>query len=173
MLVAIREHLGRFGRFTDQARSACIAARALASRQGQMSVGAEHLLLALCEAPWGMAADLLGRMGVSLEAIRDDPAFARVSNLSMKQECRGRRRWSPEADAALDRAVAEARSLGVDYVGTEHLLLGLAGEGSGTAARLLASLGVGRAEILAAHAELIVRTRPASWLARVRRWLSR
>ncbi|MCL6519205.1 MAG: ATP-dependent Clp protease ATP-binding subunit [Armatimonadetes bacterium] len=127
-------------RFTERARRVVFFAQEEASRLGENFVTTEHLLLGLVRESDSVAARILDRMGVSLNRIR-----AEIE----RQVTRGDGRLSqdtmqltPRAKRVIDLAYDEARQLNNNYIGTEHLLLGLIREGEGLAARVLAKLGV-------------------------------
>jgi ATP-dependent Clp protease ATP-binding subunit ClpC len=126
-------------RFTERARKVVFYAQEEAQKFGEGYVSTEHLLLGLVRESDSVAARVLERLGVSLGRIR-----AEVE----KQLPRGDARPSqdmtltPRAKRVIDLAYDEARNLNNNYIGTEHLLLGLIREGDGLAGRVLAKLGV-------------------------------
>ncbi len=126
-------------RFTERARKVVFYAQEEAQKFGEGYVSTEHLLLGLVRESDSVAARVLERLGVSLNRIR-----AEVE----KQLPRGDARPSqdmtltPRAKRVIDLAYDEARNLNNNYIGTEHLLLGLIREGDGLAGRVLAKLGV-------------------------------
>ena len=126
-------------RFTERARKVVFYAQEEARKFGEGYVSTEHLLLGLVREQDSVAARVLERMGVSLPRIR-----AEVE----KQLPRGDSRTSqdmtltPRAKRVIDLAYDEARNLNNNYIGTEHLLLGLIREGDGLAGRVLAKLGI-------------------------------
>jgi ATP-dependent Clp protease ATP-binding subunit ClpC len=126
-------------RFTERARKVVFYAQEEAQRFGEGYVSTEHLLLGLVRESDSVAARVLEKLGVSLNRIR-----AEVE----KQLPRGDARPSqdmtltPRAKRVIDLAYDEARNLNNNYIGTEHLLLGLIREGDGLAGRVLAKLGV-------------------------------
>jgi len=126
-------------RFTERARRVVFFAQEEASKLGENFVTTEHLLLGLVRESDSVAARILDRMGVSLNRIR-----AEIE----RQVTRGDGRLgtdmqlTPRAKRVIDLAYDEARQLNNNYIGTEHLLLGLIREGEGLAARVLAKLGV-------------------------------
>jgi prophage maintenance system killer protein len=129
---------GRFARFTDRARRVLVLAQDEARERGHGFVGTEHLLLGLLAEEEGVAALVLGSLGISLEETRD-----RV------EEIAGHGQEAPPAHIpftlparqVLERSLQEALHLGHQYVGTEHLLLSLIAEGDGIAAQVLAGQG--------------------------------
>ncbi len=126
-------------RFTERARRVIFFAQEEAGRLGENFVTTEHLLLGLVRENDSVAARILERMGVSLNRIRSEVE---------RQVTRGDGRLgqdmqlTPRAKRVIDLAYDEARQLNNNYIGTEHLLLGLIREGEGLAARVLAKLGV-------------------------------
>ncbi|MCE5315278.1 MAG: ATP-dependent Clp protease ATP-binding subunit [Armatimonadota bacterium] len=126
-------------RFTERARRVVFFAQEEAGRLGENYVSTEHLLLGLVRENDSVAARILDRMGVSLGRIRSDIE---------RQVTRGDGRLgqdmqlTPRAKRVIDLAYDEARNLNNNYIGTEHLLLGLIREGEGMAARVLQRLGV-------------------------------
>ncbi len=126
-------------RFTERARRVIFFAQEEAGRLGENFVTTEHLLLGLVRENDSVAARILDRMGVSLNRIRSEVE---------RQVTRGDGRLgqdmqlTPRAKRVIDLAYDEARQLNNNYIGTEHLLLGLIREGEGLAARVLAKLGV-------------------------------
>ncbi|HLV81089.1 MAG TPA: ATP-dependent Clp protease ATP-binding subunit [Chthonomonadaceae bacterium] len=126
-------------RFTERARRVVFFAQEEAGRLGENYVSTEHLLLGLVRENDSVAARILDRMGVSLGRIRSEIE---------RQVTRGDGRLgqdmqlTPRAKRVIDLAYDEARQLGNNYIGTEHLLLGLIREGEGLAGRVLAKLGV-------------------------------
>ena len=138
----IREH-GRsntmWQRFTERARKVVFYAQEEAGRLGENYVSTEHLLLGLVRENDSVAARILDRIGVSLGRIRSEIE---------RQVARGDGRLgqdmqlTPRAKRVIDLAYDEARQLNNNYIGTEHLLLGLIREGEGLAGRVLSKLGV-------------------------------
>ncbi|HOM73353.1 MAG TPA: Clp protease N-terminal domain-containing protein, partial [Armatimonadota bacterium] len=126
-------------RFTERARRVVFFAQEEAGRLGENYVSTEHLLLGLVRENDSVAARILDRMGVSLSRIKSEIE---------RQVSRGDGRLgqdmqlTPRAKRVIDLAYDEARQLNNNYIGTEHLLLGLIREGEGLAGRVLAKLGV-------------------------------
>jgi len=129
-----------FERFTDRARRAMTLANQEAQRLGHDHIGTEHLLLGLVKEGSGIAAVVLrdqyrvdlGRIRQQVEQLAHPPA--RSSNKQIKPSDRYRR--------VIDFAVEESSNLSNNYVGTEHLLLGLLHLRDGSAARVLAGMGL-------------------------------
>ena len=129
-----------FGRFTQRARRVMLLARQEAGRLNHDYIGTEHILLGLVRLGEGVAAAVLEKLGLDLETIKVgvDKLVTKGSATMMMGEVP----YTPRAKRALELAVEEARSLGHNYIGTEHLLLGLISEGEGVAAQVLLNLGV-------------------------------
>ncbi|MCL6628397.1 MAG: hypothetical protein K6U00_02205, partial [Armatimonadetes bacterium] len=126
-------------RFTERARAAILRAREEAGRHGHTGVGTEHLLLGVLRDGDSVAVHVLARLGVSRErAISEIERHIAVTNGARLSDIA----LTLEAKHAIDLAHEEADRLGSDFVGTEHLLLGLLREGHGIAAYVLNRLGV-------------------------------
>ncbi|MCW5935702.1 MAG: ATP-dependent Clp protease ATP-binding subunit [Fimbriimonadaceae bacterium] len=126
-------------RFTERARKVVFFAQEEAQKFGEGYVSTEHLLLGLVRETDSVAARVLDRLGVSLSRIR-----AEVEKQLPRGEARQTQDMTltPRAKRVIDLAYDEARNLNNNYIGTEHLLLGLIREGDGLAGRVLAKLGV-------------------------------
>jgi uncharacterized protein (TIGR03435 family) len=129
-----------FDRFSEQARRVLFVARDEASQLGSMSIDTEHLLLGLIRQSKGLANRLFADAGIALDDIRDEvlrqvPARSRTSSSAEIP-------FSPAAMRVLQNAAQEAEGLLHDYVGTEHLLLGLLREQGSVAADVLTSRGL-------------------------------
>jgi ATP-dependent Clp protease ATP-binding subunit ClpA len=126
-------------RFTERARKVVFYAQEEAGRLGENYVSTEHLLLGLVRENDSLAAQILDRLGVSLVRIRSEVE---------RQVTRGDGRLGsdmqlmPRAKRVVDLAYDEARQLNNNYIGTEHLLLGMIREGEGLAGRILNKLGL-------------------------------
>src|SRR2546421_12153439 len=129
----------RFDKFTDRARRALTLAQEEARRLRHNYIGTEHLLLGLVREGEGVAVKGLNNLGVELQQIRKAIEFITGSG---DRDVPGEVGLTPRAKRAIELAVDEARSLNHQYIGTEHLLLGLVREGEGIAAGVLESLGV-------------------------------
>jgi ATP-dependent Clp protease ATP-binding subunit ClpA len=129
----------RFDRFTERARKVLSLAQEEAQRFNHNYIGTEHLLLGLVSEGDGIAARVLGNLGVELAKVRSVVEFiiGRGDRIVL-----GEIGLTPRAKKVIDLAVDEARRMDHHYVGTEHLLLGLVREGEGIAAGVLESLGV-------------------------------
>ena len=130
---------GVFERFTDRARGVVVLAQEEARLLNHNYIGTEHLLLGLIHEGEGIAARALERLGVSLEVVR-----SRVEEIIGHggSSPSGHIPFTPRAKKVLELSLREALQLGHNYIGTEHLLLGLIREGEGVAAQVLAQLGL-------------------------------
>ena len=126
-------------RFTERARKVIFYAQEEAQRLGDSQVSTEHLLLGLVRESDSVAARILDRLGVSLQRIR-----AEIERYASRGDIRhgAEMQLTSRAKRVIDLAYDEARQLNNNYIGTEHLLLGLIREGEGLAARVLNKLGV-------------------------------
>ena len=127
-----------FERFTDRARRIVVMAQEEARVLNHNFVGAEHILLGLVREGHGVAPKALESLGISLEAVRRqvEETIGRGQH-----EATERIPFTPGAKKVLELSVSESRLLGADYIGTEHILLGLIREGDGVAAAVLVALG--------------------------------
>ncbi|MFH1458096.1 MAG: ATP-dependent Clp protease ATP-binding subunit [Candidatus Omnitrophota bacterium] len=128
-----------FNRFTERARKVIILAKEEARRFNHDYIGTEHILLGLVREGEGVAAAVLQKMGVSLENIRLE--VEKLVQPGPTTQIIGDIPFTPRAKKALELAAEEARALGHNYIGTEHLLLGLIREGEGIASQVLLNLG--------------------------------
>jgi ATP-dependent Clp protease ATP-binding subunit ClpC len=126
-----------FERFTDRARRAVVLAQDEARELGHSHIGTEHLLLGMLRDGSGVAAGALTSLGITLETARE--AVAATVGRGGGQA--GHIPFTRPAKRSLELALREALQLGCDYIGTEHILLGLIRDETGTAARTLARLG--------------------------------
>ena len=127
-----------FERFTGQSRRAVVLAQEEARLLSHNYIGTEHLLLGLLRENESMAAQVLGEMGVSLDAVRAQVVEIVGTRATAPS---GRIPFTPPAKKVLELSLREALQLGTDYIGTEHLLLGLIREGEGVGAQILVRLG--------------------------------
>jgi ATP-dependent Clp protease ATP-binding subunit ClpA len=127
-----------FERFTDRARRVVVLAQEEAVGLGHNHIGTEHLLLGLIRETDGVAARTLESMDISLETVR-----SQVEDLIGRGDAKptGHIPFTPRAKKVLELSLREALQLGHNYIGTEHILLGLIREGEGVAARVLQQLG--------------------------------
>ncbi len=129
----------RFDKFTERAKKVLVLAQEEAQRFNHNYIGTEHLLLGLVREGEGIAARVLSNLGVELQKVRSAVEFiiGRGDRMVI-----GDISLTPRAKKVIELAVEEARRLNHNYIGTEHLLLGLVREGEGIAAGVLESLGV-------------------------------
>ena len=123
-----------FDNYTERAKMTIMKAQQLAAQLGHSIVGTEHLLLSLATEEQGMAAKVLAQMGISAQGLYEQVKEVMGANPHIAGQAVP---FSPRIKRVLELAGEEARELGHNYVGTEHLLLGLLREGEGIAARLL------------------------------------
>jgi ATP-dependent Clp protease ATP-binding subunit ClpA len=123
-----------FERFTDRARASVVLAQEQARRLRHSYIGTEHLLLGLLAETDGVAARVLGEMGVRITAVQAD-----VVEIIGRGETEpsGHIPFTPRAKKVLELSLREALQLGHSYIGTEHILLGIIREGEGVAAQVL------------------------------------
>ncbi|RJP28149.1 MAG: ATP-dependent Clp protease ATP-binding subunit [Candidatus Omnitrophota bacterium] len=129
-----------FNRFTERARKVIILAKEEARRFNHDYIGTEHILLGLIREGEGVAAAVLQKLGLSLENIRLE--IEKLVQPGPTTQIIGDIPFTPRSKKALELAAEEARSLGHNYIGTEHILLGLIREGEGVASQVLLNLGV-------------------------------
>jgi Clp amino terminal domain, pathogenicity island component/ClpX C4-type zinc finger len=127
-----------FERFTDRARRVVVLAQEESRLLNHNYIGTEHILLGLIHEGEGVAAQVLAALGVSLADVRSEVeeivghgAYAPAGHIP----------FTPRAKKVLEMSLREALQLGHNYIGTEHILLGLIREGEGVAAQVLAKLG--------------------------------
>jgi ATP-dependent Clp protease ATP-binding subunit ClpC len=127
-----------FERFTDRARRVVVLAQEEARMLSHNYIGTEHILLGLIHEGEGVAAKALESLNISLEAVR-----AQVEEIigQGQQAPSGHIPFTPRAKKVLELSLREALQLGHNYIGTEHILLGLIREGEGVAAQVLVKLG--------------------------------
>jgi ATP-dependent Clp protease ATP-binding subunit ClpC len=126
-------------RFTERARRVILLGQEEAGKMGSGHVGTEHLLLGLVSENEGVAAQVLQKMGVSLERARAE-IVAEVEQSG--ESSSGEPKLTPKAKRVLELAADEARRMRHNYIGTEHLLLALLREKDGLAAKVLRKLGL-------------------------------
>ncbi len=131
--------MDRFDKFTDRARKVLTLAQDEAQRFNHNYIGTEHLLLGLVREGEGVAARVLENMNVELPKVRTAVEFIIGRG---DRPVVGEVGLTPRAKRVIELAIDEARRLGHNYIGTEHLLLGLVREGEGIAAGVLELLGV-------------------------------
>src|SRR5512138_1712133 len=127
-----------FERFTDRARRVVVLAQEEARMLNHNYIGTEHILLGLIHEGEGVAAKALESLGISLEAVRQQVEEIIGQGGSSPS---GHIPFTPRAKKVLELSLREALQLGHNYIGTEHILLGLIREGEGVAAQVLVKLG--------------------------------
>jgi ATP-dependent Clp protease ATP-binding subunit ClpC len=127
-----------FERFDQRARRVVVVAKEEARMHNHDDIGTEHILLGLIHEGEGVAAKALESLGISLDAVRQE-----VEGIigQGEQAPSGHIPFTPRAKKVLELSLREALQLGHNYIGTEHILLGLIREGDGVAAQVLVKLG--------------------------------
>src|SRR3984957_11614569 len=146
-----------FERFTDRARRVVVLAQEEARMLNHNYIGTEHVLLGLIHEGEGVAAKALESLGISLDAVRQ-----RVEEIigQGQQAPSGHIPFTPRAKKVLELSRREASQLGHNYIGTEHILLGLIREGDGVAAQVLVHLGADLNRVRQQVIQLIGVTQP-------------
>jgi ATP-dependent Clp protease ATP-binding subunit ClpA len=143
-----------YEKLTEKAQKVFKYARQEAERMGHQYIGTEHLLLGLVREGTGVAATVLQRLGVDPERVRVE--VEKIVKGGTDVISTGRKfTLAPPAKKAFEYAFEEAKRLGQNYIGTEHLLLGLLRQEQGIAAQVLLSLGVELGEVREALMELL------------------
>ena len=154
----------RFEKFSEQARKVLTMAQEEAQNLSHSYIGTEHILLGLMREEEGVAAKVLVSLGVSLSKLRS----AVESVIGRGEEPgTGETGLTPGAKRVIELAIDEARQLGHNYIGTEHLLLGLLREGKGIAVDVLDSFGVTLERARAETTHILSQSMPKSRLTRV------
>lgn len=135
--------MAMFGRFTERAQKVILLAQEEAQQLRHNYVGTEHLLVGLVKEGEGIAAKVLTNMGVSLDQLKQK--IEQVIGIG-EEEGTQLLGFTPRTKRVFELSFAEARRLGHNYIGTEHLLLGLIREGEGIAAKILVDSGVNLAK---------------------------
>ncbi len=142
-----------FDRFTERARKVMSLARQEAQRFNHDYIGTEHILLGLVQEGSGVAAQVLKNLDVKLRKIRVE--VEKIVKNGTNMVTMGQLPFTPRAKKVLELALEEAQNLGHNYIGTEHLLLGLIRENEGIAAQVLMNLGTKLAEVREEVLELL------------------
>jgi ATP-dependent Clp protease ATP-binding subunit ClpC len=129
-----------FDRFTDRAKKVMSFARQEAMKFNHEYIGTEHILLGLVQEGSGVAANVLKNMNIDLEKIRHE--VEKIVKTGPSMVTMGQLPFTPRAKKVLELSLEEASQLSHNYIGTEHLLLGLIRENEGIAAQVLMNLGV-------------------------------
>ncbi len=125
-------------RFTERAQKVILLSQEFAQQFGHNYVGTEHLLLGLLQEGEGVAAESLKKLGVEVEALQNK-VMRSVGAGQEKSQLLG---FTPRTKRIFELSFTEARNLGHNYIGTEHLLLGLIREGEGVASKILLEMGI-------------------------------
>jgi ATP-dependent Clp protease ATP-binding subunit ClpC len=137
-----------FERFTDRARRVVVLSQEEARRLNHNYIGTEHVLLGLLQEHEGIAARVLISLGVSLDDARSQ--VEGIIGHGTQVPGSDHIPFTPRAKKVLELSLREALQLGHDYIGTEHLLLGLIREGEGVAAQVLVRLGAQLSQVRSA-----------------------
>jgi ATP-dependent Clp protease ATP-binding subunit ClpA len=152
-----------FERFTERARQVVVLAQDEARALKHNYIGTEHILLGLLREEEGLAARVLESLDITVEEVRAQ--VARIVGQG-DEVTTGQIPFTPRAKKVLELALREALSLGHNYIGTEHILLGLVRENEGVAARILLDFDLDaekvRDQTIAMSAAPAPRTRPPS-----------
>ena len=140
-------------RFTERARKVMQLAAQEAQRFNHDAIGTEHILLGIIVEGNGVAANVLLNLGLDLKKVRLE--VEKIVPTGSVPTVAGKLPHTPRAKKVLDFAVKEAEALGHNYVGTEHLLLGLFREGEGVAPHVLMNLGLKLDEVRSAVLEFL------------------
>jgi len=135
-----------FERFTDQARRVVVLAQEEAHQLGHGYIGTEHILLGLLAEGDGLAAQALASLDITLDASRE--LVVEILGEGTGQPA-GHIPFTPRTKKVLELSLREAQRLGDNYIGTEHILLGMAREGEGVGAQVMQRLGAGKDRVLA------------------------
>jgi ATP-dependent Clp protease ATP-binding subunit ClpC len=127
-----------FERFTDRARNVVVLAQQEARLLKHNYIGTEHILLGLVRESDGLAAKALESLGIGLEAVREQ--VEEIIGRGQKSPS-GNISFTPRGKKVLELSLREALQFGHNYIGTEHILLGIIREGEGVAAQVLVNLG--------------------------------
>jgi ATP-dependent Clp protease ATP-binding subunit ClpC len=128
-----------FERFTDRARRVIVDAQNEARRLGHSYIGPEHILLGLIHEGDGVGARALEAMQISTDTVQE--RIEEITGRGQAPPSTGHIPFTPRAKKVLELSLREALQLGHNYIGTEHILLGLIHEGDGVAAQVLVGLG--------------------------------
>ncbi len=127
-----------FKRFTDRARRVVVQAQEEARMLNHSYIGTEHILLGLIDEGDGIGAKALESLGISLDTVRQQIEEITGRGQHMPS---GHIPFTPQAKKVLQLSLRESEQLGHDYIGTEHILLGLLRQGDGVAAQVLVKVG--------------------------------
>ena len=153
-----------FEQFTDRARRVLVLAQEEARLLNHNFIGTEHILLGLIHEGEGVAAKALESLGISLEAVRQKVAET-IGPASTAGT--GSPPFTPRAKKVLELSLREALQLGHNYIGTEHMLLGLIREGEGVAPQVLVNLGADLSQVRQQVIQLLSGYSGEEWFAAV------
>jgi len=153
----------RFEKFSERARRVLTLAQEEAQQLGHSHIGTEHILLGLVREAEGVAAKVLINLGANLDKVRSAVEFIIGRG---EQPVASEIRLTPGAKKAIELAIDEARHLGHNYIGTEHLLLGLLHEEKGVAAGVLDSFGITLERARAEATRVLSQSTPRARLSR-------
>ena len=154
-----------FGRFTERAQKVLMLAQEEALRLNYPYVGTEHLLLGLIREGEGIAAKALQGMGIDLEMARAEVEKIIGQGRSVVV---GEIGFTPRSKKVLELAFNESRNLGHNYIGTEHLLLGLVREGEGVSVTVLQNLGANLESVRQGVMEMLIGSTASGGKAKAR-----
>ena len=149
-----------FDRFTERARKVIILAKEEAKRFNHDYIGTEHILLGLIKEGESVAAAVLQNLGLSLDTIRLE--VEKLVQFGPSTVVSGDIPFTPKAKKVIELAMDEARRLGHNYIGTEHLLLGLIKEGEGVASHVLMNVGLDLNKVRSEVIKLLGSTTPSN-----------
>jgi ATP-dependent Clp protease ATP-binding subunit ClpC len=146
-----------FERFTNKARDAVSFAQDEARELRHNYIGTEHLLLGVLRVEEGLGVRVLGELGVTVEQVRDQ--VVRIVGRG-DEVTTGQIPFTPRAKKVLELALREAQSLGHNFIGTEHILLGVVRENEGVASRILLDFSVDASKIRSETARMFAGSTP-------------
>ncbi|MFH0839071.1 MAG: ATP-dependent Clp protease ATP-binding subunit [Candidatus Omnitrophota bacterium] len=149
-----------FDRFTERARKVIMLAKEEARKFNHDYIGTEHILLGLLREGEGVAAAVLQSLGISLDIIRQE--VEKLVHPGSGAIVSGDIPFTPKSKKVIEFAMEEARSLGHNYIGTEHLLLGLIRETEGVASRVLINVGLNLEKVRQEVMELLGSATPGA-----------
>ncbi len=149
-----------FNKFTERARKVILLAKQEAKRFNHDYIGTEHILLGLLREGEGVAAAVLQSLGMNLNNIRLE--VEKLVQVGPATVVSGDLPFTPKAKKVMELAMEEARTLGHNYIGTEHLLLGLIREGEGVASQVFMNMGLDLEKVREEVIKLLGSTTPGS-----------
>ena len=148
-----------FDRFTKRARQVIVIAQDESRSLGHCYIGSEHLLIGLLRVPEGLAARVLEPLGITLEKVRGE--VIQVTGPGREVGGTGQIPFTPAAKMALELSLQEALLLGHNYIGTEHILLGLVRANEGVAARIMLDANLDAENVRREVIQAVSRSGPA------------